>query len=128
MERAGDGTDYLGPALLLASDAGKYMTGQVVDGRRRLVRLVTPDGTARRRPQASADEINRCVYSWVGLFEDLIGLAFLDDEAVLHDLDPLGQVADEPQVVRDEDHRQAALGLDPPQQVEDGRLGRLVER
>ncbi len=30
MKRAGDGTDYLGPALLLASDAGKYMTGQVV--------------------------------------------------------------------------------------------------
>jgi NAD(P)-dependent dehydrogenase (short-subunit alcohol dehydrogenase family) len=30
MQRAGDGTDYLGPALLLASDAGKFMTGQVV--------------------------------------------------------------------------------------------------
>jgi 2-deoxy-D-gluconate 3-dehydrogenase len=28
--RVGDGTDYLGPALLLASDGGKYMTGQVV--------------------------------------------------------------------------------------------------
>ncbi len=40
MGRAGDGTDYLGPALLLASDAGKYMTGQVVR-RRRLVGLVT---------------------------------------------------------------------------------------
>ena len=30
MGRAGDGTDYLGPALLLASDAGKFVTGQVV--------------------------------------------------------------------------------------------------
>ena len=30
MGRPGDGTDYVGPALLLASDGGKYMTGQVV--------------------------------------------------------------------------------------------------
>ena len=30
MGRTGDGTDYVGPALLLASDGGKYMTGQVV--------------------------------------------------------------------------------------------------
>jgi NAD(P)-dependent dehydrogenase (short-subunit alcohol dehydrogenase family) len=28
--RVGDGTDYVGPALLLASDGGKYITGQVV--------------------------------------------------------------------------------------------------
>jgi len=28
--RTGDGSDYVGPALLLASDGGKYMTGQVV--------------------------------------------------------------------------------------------------
>ncbi len=28
--RPGDGSDYLGPALMLASDGGKYMTGQVV--------------------------------------------------------------------------------------------------
>ena len=72
--------------------------------------------------------MRRWVYSCAGRFEDLIGQALLDDEAVLHDLDGLGQVADEAKVVRDEDDRQAALRLDPPEQVQDRRLRRLVER
>ncbi len=55
-------------------------------------------------------------------------LAHLDDAAEVHDRDPVGDVADHGQVVRDEDVGEAELALEVLQQVQDLRLHRDVER
>ena len=54
--------------------------------------------------------------------------AFLDDLAALHDVDALGHLAHDAEVVRDEQHRHAHLALQLPQQLEDLRLDGDVER
>ena len=51
----------------------------------------------------------------------------LHDPAQVHDRDPVGQVPDGGQVVRDEQQREAELALQPPQQVEHLRLHADVE-
>ena len=59
---------------------------------------------------------------------DLIPLRELDDLAQVHDHHPVGDVADDVQVVRDEHVRQPEVLLQVLQQVEDLRLHEDVER
>ena len=60
--------------------------------------------------------------------EDVLGGAFLDDLAALHDVDALGHLAHDAEVVGDEQHRHAHLALQLLQQLEDLRLDGDVER
>ena len=62
------------------------------------------------------------------LGEDILGGAFLDDLATLHDVDALGHLAHDAKVVRDEQHGHAHLALQLLQQLEDLRLYGDVER
>ena len=59
---------------------------------------------------------------------DRLAVAELDDAAEVHDGDPVGDLPDHGQVVRDEDEGQVEVGLEAPQQVQDLRLDRDVER
>jgi hypothetical protein len=52
----------------------------------------------------------------------------LDDLAEIHDRDPLGEVPDHGQVVRDEQERDAHVALELLEQVDDLRLDRHVQR
>ena len=60
--------------------------------------------------------------------EDLSHLALLDDAAMLHHADRVGETAHEPEVVRDEQHRHAVGFLKPLEQRENLRLNSDVER
>ena len=55
-------------------------------------------------------------------------VADLDDAAEVHDRDPVGDLADHREVVRDEDVGEVELALEVLEQVEDLRLHRDVER
>ncbi|GAA3093509.1 hypothetical protein GCM10020001_006320 [Nonomuraea salmonea] len=68
------------------------------------------------------------VYSSWGVAEHLPGVAQLDDASLAHDRDALGDLADDGQVVGDEDVAEAALALQPQQQLDDLGLHRHVER
>ena len=63
---------------------------------------------------------------WGG--EDLGGGTLLDDLAAVHHGDVVRDVADDGQVVRDEEHGEPELALDVANQVEDGTLDGDVER
>ena len=52
----------------------------------------------------------------------------LDDFAEIHDRDPVGHVANDRQVVRDEQIGGAAAGLEAAHQVDDLGLDRDIER
>ena len=60
--------------------------------------------------------------------EHLVHVADLDDPAEIHHRDPVGDVAHHRQIVRDEQVRQAELGLQPLEQVDDAGANRHVER
>ena len=60
--------------------------------------------------------------------EHLLGAVVLLHLAVLHHIDVVGELADDGQVVGDEDHRHAVLGLEVLDQVEDLGLHGDVER
>ena len=62
------------------------------------------------------------------LLVDLVLRPDLDDLAEVHDGDAVGDVADDRQVVRDEDVRQAEVALERLEQVHDLRADRDVER
>src|SRR4051794_9440510 len=59
---------------------------------------------------------------------DLVGVAGLDDLALVHHRDAVGNVANDADVVRDEDVGQAEFVLKVVEQVDDLRLDRYVER
>ena len=59
---------------------------------------------------------------------DLLGGPDLDDLAEVHDRDPVGDVADDAEVVGDEDVGEPELVLKVVEQVDDLRLDRDVER
>ena len=61
------------------------------------------------------------------LGEDVLGGAFLDDLAGLHDVDALGHLAHDAEVVGDEQHGHAHLALQLLQELEDLRLDGDVE-
>jgi hypothetical protein len=58
---------------------------------------------------------------------DLLGRAELDDLPQVHDRDPVGDVTNDAEVVRDEDIREPELVLDVFEQVDDLCLDRDVE-
>lgn len=60
--------------------------------------------------------------------EDLVGRALLEDRAEIHHHHPVGQASHRSEVVGDQQVAQAALALDPRQQVEHGAADRHVER
>ena len=51
----------------------------------------------------------------LGVVEDLLERAGLDDLARVHDEDAVGDVGDDAEVVSDQDRRQAALLVQPAQ-------------
>ena len=59
---------------------------------------------------------------------DRLAVADLDDAAEVHDRDPVGDLADHREVVRDEDVGQVEVRLQVAQQVQHLRLDRDVER
>ena len=63
-----------------------------------------------------------------GRLVERLGLGQLDDAAEVHDRDAVGDLADDREVVRDEDVGQVELALQALEQVEDLRLDRDVER
>ena len=63
-----------------------------------------------------------------GRCENLVAAPDLHDVAAKQHADAVGQHAHHGEVVRDEQHGDAALGLQPLQQREDARLHRDVER
>ena len=58
---------------------------------------------------------------------ELLGRRDLDDPAEVHDRDPVGDVADDGQVVRDEEVGKVEVLLEALEQVDDLRLDRDVE-
>ncbi len=78
-------------------------------------------GTGTAESSASA-------YGCSGTRVQLVDGRDLDDPAEVHDRDPVGDVADDAEVVRDEHERQPQLALQVAQEVQDLRLDRHVER
>ena len=71
---------------------------------------------------------SRLVYSCSGLVSTCSVGPDLDDLAVGHHGDTLGQRAHQRQVVGDEQHRQAEIVLELDEELDDGRLDEHVER
>ena len=74
---------------------------------------------------ASSNALRVCV---LRAREDRLAAARLDDAAQIHDRDPIADVADHAEIVADEHVGQAELALHRPEQVQDLRLHRDVER
>ncbi len=96
-------------------------------------------GSATRRPwrrgcRAGAGSISGAAASSAGrvgvgrLGEQLLGLADLDDRAEIHDGDAVRDMADQAQVVGDEEDGQMQAVLQLQQKVDDLRLHGDVER
>ena len=64
----------------------------------------------------------------LGTLEDRPHRAGLDEQTGLHDRDPVAEVGDDAEVVRHEQHRHVALGLQVAQQIEHLGLHRDVQR
>ncbi len=63
----------------------------------------------------------------LGVAEDLLGRAELDDPAEIHHRDPMTDVTDHAQIVADEHHGEMHLALQAHEQIEDLGLNRDVE-
>ena len=68
------------------------------------------------------------MYGWCGAGEDRLGRAELHQPAEVEHGDAVGEVADDAEVVRDEEVADALRRLQLDEQVEDRRLHRHVER
>ena len=64
----------------------------------------------------------------LGVVEDLVESPGLDDPPPVHDQDPVGDLGHDAEVVGDQYHRQAPLGVQRLQEPQDLRLDRHVER
>ena len=64
----------------------------------------------------------------IGPAEDRLGVADLLDPTEVHDGDPIGEVADHAEIVRDQQITRLALGLELREDVQDRSLDRHVER
>ncbi len=63
----------------------------------------------------------------LGVVEDVVERALLDDPARIHHADAVGDLGDDAEVVGDDDHRHPELSLQLLEQTEDLRLGGDVE-
>ena len=95
---------------------------------------MSPSSTMRLRARSTAGSgighrrEQRRVYGCSGLSYSVVGRRDLDDLAEVHHGDPVGDVADDREVVGDEEIRQAEPLLQLLEQVDDLRLDRDVER
>ncbi len=64
----------------------------------------------------------------LGVLEDLPRRSLLDDLALRHDADAVGDASDDAEIMSDEQHAHAVFGLQAGQQFEDLRLNGDVER
>ena len=100
----------------------------------RCARLGGNPGIDRQRPALRAgpargtERSSASVYGMRRTREDLVGVAALDHPTRVHDEDAVAELGHDAEVVRDQQHRRAALGHEPLEQVEDLRLRRHVER
>ncbi len=62
-----------------------------------------------------------------GCIEQSRSRRLLDHTACVHHRDTVGEIRDHPQIVRDQHHRHAGLGLKVAQKVKDLRLDRRIE-
>ena len=97
--RAGSGS----PAAGASSEGG----APPICGRRCGRRLVEPGQRAEQAPGVGV----------LGVVEDLVERALLDDLARVHDQHPVGDLGDDAEVVGDQDRRQAALAVEPLEQL-----------
>ena len=81
-----------------------------------------------RRVGTGIADSSACVYGWAGDLVDLVARADLDDLAEVHHRHPIGDVADDGQVVGDEQVGQAELVLQLFEEVDDAGLDADVER
>ena len=92
---------------------------------------MSPSSLIRSRPPPSivgTAERSASVYGWCGPSKTDVGRAELLQPAEVEDGDAVRDVADDAEVVRDEDVRDPLLGLELDEQVEDRRLHGDVER
>ncbi len=84
-----------------------------------------PRGLVRAAPGDRCEQPARIVLA--RRLEHLAHGAALDDAAAMHDRDPIGDVGDHAEIVRDQQQAHAGLGLELLQQLEDLRLHGDVE-
>ena len=60
--------------------------------------------------------------------QDIAGRPALDDAALMHDHDPVGDLGDDAKIMGDQQHAHPALTLEPGDQLEDLALRGDVER
>src|SRR5438094_1138847 len=116
------------PPALLKGDrtaevetASRWRTGQVGRGpRNELGRVLAPEARDAREKSSGVRVLR--------VDEDVVRGPDLVDLTGVHDRDVVGEVARQPQVVRDEDVREAFGGLHLLQEVDDVRLGHHVQR
>ena len=85
-------------------------------------------GSRRRRIGLRLGGEQRARIRMLGRGEDALDRALLDDLALLHDADPVGELAHDAEIVGDEQHRHAEPRLRFLQQLQDLRLHGHVER
>ncbi|RPK76440.1 hypothetical protein EES42_03360 [Streptomyces sp. ADI95-17] len=116
------------PLLRLPAPGAEAAAGGRVGGRRDVAVQddplpVLPGRRVRHRDRGQ----QRLGVGVRGVVVDLLVRADLDDPAQVHHPDPVGDVPDDRQVVRDEHVAQPELSLEPVQQVDDLRLYGDVE-
>ena len=94
--------------------------------RRRALDRVQPVGLRPVEPRDRAEQAPRVGH--LRVVEELARLGLLDDPAGVHDDDLVGDVGDDAEIVRDQDHRRVELVLQAADQLDDLRLDRHVER
>ena len=94
----------------------------------------SPVSTMRRRPVSTsgsgigAADSSAWVYGWAERSYTSVGRPGLDDPPEVHDGDPVADVADDGQVVGDEQEPEVELGAQPLEQPDDLGLDADVER
>jgi hypothetical protein len=91
------------------------------------------DFAADRAQSGIAAERNHTFYEsarvrMLRIGEDPLDAAVFDHLPRIHHADMVGELGDKTEIVRDEDHRRACLATDRPDEIDDLRLHRHVER
>ena len=99
---------------------------QPVGGSREVGRRAGDPGQPRQRAASAAGTSfsSPCVYGCCGFAASSLGRRGLDDLARVHDRDPVRELEQERQVVRDEEHREAEARASAPRSAAGSRAGR----